>query len=54
MRGSGFFNEFATHIKFDGVYSLEDKVFVPMEVKVKQFEETRRVIAEELLKQRPV
>jgi len=54
MRGSGFFNEFATNINFDGVCSLEDKVFVPMEEKVQEFEETRRVIAEELLKQRPV
>jgi len=34
--------------------SLGDRVIAPAEVKVQELEETRKAIAEELLKQRPV
>jgi hypothetical protein len=36
------------------IASLEDGVILPAEAKVQELEETRKVIAEELLKQRPV
>jgi uncharacterized protein YjbI with pentapeptide repeats len=36
------------------IASLRDKVIVPVEAKVRELEETRKAIAEELLKQRPV
>jgi hypothetical protein len=36
------------------IASLGDRVIAPAEAKIRELEETRRAIAEELLKQRPI